>query len=992
MHLVKSLIVVTLATPFVVAGPRGNGLRRRAGGDNKDSNSSSLPTIGLTPSSSTPANGQPSLISVGTAPLGTGISSAPETTEEVVLTDVVYTTLTTCPVTSLVTSGSTSFEEITTTISTVTRTSTSTLCTKCVAPPSKPALSSSSPGETAVSSLQSSIVYSLPQPSLALLSISTSSRAETLGTGGLSAILSTNTIPIIPLQTGISSRPEVPGTAAPSSSVVGFPSFVSLIASATVGVSSTLEFPGYGIVPSPINAPGSPREEIISNATSSIIPVYTAALLGNAYGGGFISTPSVYVTKLPYPNGPSSGIPPGYGSESSITIIENNVTAVNLGASTSAPGPESMTGIESPTLATTITSNGSVLISSLGASTSAPGPQSTTGIGLPAFTATIASNVSILFGSLGASIISATISESEGSTPTFVSLSPFGGEVGQESGSIAVPNVVSIEVPSSLGVGMEASVASSATATAQTGNSGSGSANVVTALIAATSPAGALSAEVNQVSNAVLSSLAAAGLPTSSVNVQVAVVGSSTTLIVGMSGAAAVSSFPISTLIGGVVNLSSVATLSPLDVGSPTSTLTEGTAKLSPVATVLGTGPSSFPISTPIEGAAILSPVVTVSPLGVGSPTSTLIGGVAILSPVVTVSSLSAGSPISAPIRGAAILSAVTTLPLLGAGSSSFPTSVLIGGAAVVSTVATASPPGAGLSSFQAITEAEIAGTSATSAIGFAGVIEASVVPATTIAGVALGLSFSSSGVNIEATLAGSPTSGEMGATIIPSLPAEQSAGPVVTLAVGSSAEQTPAAGQPAASIPTSIVVANGSTALAVIPSPVIGANGLTSLAIFSTPIAPAAGLTTPAVLLTPIVGPNGLTSLAVVATPIVGANGLTSLAIGFETETTPAAGQSNSAPSPVEGFVVVSPPAFIPQVSEGIPIQANIAGSGVANIGFPSGPAESPVSGGSGSGNYSIHVLLNPTAATQFQGSAVKIAFGFGVGLSGLLVFLVLL
>ncbi|CAD6577256.1 MAG: hypothetical protein ASARMPREDX12_008286 [Alectoria sarmentosa] len=1031
MHLVKSLIVVTLATPFVVAGPRGNGLRRRAGGDNKDSNSSSLPTIGLTPSSSTPANGQPSLISVGTAPLGTGISSAPETTEEVVLTDVVYTTLTTCPVTSLVTSGSTSFEEITTTISTVTRTSTSTLCTKCVAPPSKPALSSSSPGETAVSSLQSSIVYSLPQPSLVLLSISTSSRAETLGTGGLSAILSTNTIPIIPLQTGISSRPEVPGTAAPSSSVVGFPSFVSLIASATAGVSSTLEFPGYGIVPSPINAPGSPREEIISNATSSIIPVYTAALLGNAYGGGFISTPSVYVTKLPYPNGPSSGIPPGYGSESSITIIENNVTAVytgleassnsapgpesttgiesptlattitsngsvlisNLGASTSAPpGPESMTGIESLTLATTITSNGSVLISSLGASTSAPGPQSTTGIGLPAFTATIASNVSILFGSLGASIISATISESEGSTPTFVSLSPFGGEVGQESGSIAVPNVVSIEVPSSLGVGMEASVASSATATAQTGNSGSGSANVVTALIAATSPAGALSAEVNQVSNAVLSSLAAAGLPTSSVNVQVAVVGSSTTLIVDSSGAAAVSSFPISTLIGGVVNLSSVATVFPLDVGSPTSTLIEGTANLSPVATVLGAGPSSFPISTPIEGAAILSPVVTVSPLGVGSPTSTLIGGVAILSPVVTVPSLSAGSPTSAPIGGAALLSAVTTVPLLGAGSSSFPTSVLIGGAAVVSTVATASPPGAGLSSFQAITEAEIAGTSATSAIGFAGVIEASVVPATTIAGVALGLSFSSSGVNIEATLAGSPTSGEMGATIIPSLPAEQSAGPVVTLAVGSSAEQTPAAGQPAASIPTSIIVANGSTALAVIPSPVIGANGLTSLAIFSTPIAPAAGLTTPAVLLTPIVGPNGLTSLAVVATPIVGANGLTSLAIGFETETTPAAGQSNSAPSPVEGFVVIPPPAFIPQVSEGIPIQANIAGSGVANIGFPSGPAESPVSGGSGSGNYSIHVLLNPTAATQFQGSAVKIAFGFGLGLSGLLVFLVLL
>ena len=752
---------------------------------------------------------------------------------------------------------------------------------------------------------------------------------------------------MIPLQTAFSSKPEVPGTAATSSSVLGFPSFVSLTASATAGVSSTLEFPGYGIVPSPISTPGSPREEIISNATSSIIPVYTAALLGNAYGGGFISTPSVYVTKLPYPNGPSSGIPPGYGSESSITIIENNVTAVFTGleaSSNSAPGPQSTTGIESPTLATTITSNGSVLISSLGASTLTTGPQSTTGNGPPALTATIASNVSILFGSIGASTISAKISESEGSTPTFVSLSPFGGEMGQESGSIAVPNVVSIEVPSSLGVGIEASVDSSATATAQRGNSGSGSANVVTALIAAMSPAGALTAEVNQVSNAVLSSLAAAGLPTSSVNVQVAVIGSSTTLIVGSSGATAVSSFPVSTLIGGVVTLSPVATVFPLGAGS-----------------------SSFPISTPIEGAAILSPVVTVSPLGVGSPTS-------------------------APIGGAAILSPVTTVSLFGAESSNLPTSVLIGGATVQSTVAIASSIGAGVSSFQAITVAEIAGTSATSAIGFASVIEASVIPATTIAGVALSLSFSSSGVNIEATPAGSPTSGEIGATIIASLPTEQSAGPVVTLAVGSSAEQTPAAGQPAAAIPSSIIVANGNTALAVIPSPVVGANGLTSLAVFSTPIAPAAGLTTPAVLLTPIVGPNGLTSLAVVATPIVGANGLTSLAIGFETETIPATGQSNSASTPVEGFVVVQPPAFTPQVSEGIPIQANIAGSGIANIGFSSGPAESPVSGGSGSGNYSIHVLLNPTAATQFQGSAVRISFGFGVGLSGLMVFLVLL
>ena len=526
------------------------------------------------------------------------------------------------------------------------------------------------------------------------------------------------------------------------------------------------------------------------------------------------------MTPLPYPNGPSSGVPPGYGSQLSITAAQNNVTAIFNG---------------------------------LGASpTSAAGIQSTTEIGVPALTATIASNVSVLFGSYGASTIPATSSENESATPTFISLSPFGGEVGQESGSITIPSVVSSGVPSSLGsatVGIEASVVLSATASRPTGNSESGGANVITALIAATSPAAALSAEVSQVSNAVLSSLAAAGLLTSSVNVQVAVVGSSTTSV----------------------------------VGSP-------------------------------------------------------------------------------------------------------------------------------------------------SATGLVGVTEASIVAATTVAGVVLSPYFSGSGVNVKAIPIGSPTSGEIVASIIPSLPAEQSAGPLVTLAVGSSSEQTGAAGQPVVSVPnlnrfasdttapsvvlssvvgangqtvapeipaaslsTPVIVANGITAIAVVPSPVVGANGLTSLAVFSTPIAPAAGLTTPSVLLTPVVGANGLTSLAVVATPVVGANGLTSLAIGFETEASPAVGQSNSAPTPVEGFVLVQSPSYTSQVSGGIPAQGNTAASG-ANVIVPSVSGESPESGGSGGGNYSIHVFLNPTAATHFEGSAIRGSLSFGVSLFALMVFFVLL
>ena len=526
------------------------------------------------------------------------------------------------------------------------------------------------------------------------------------------------------------------------------------------------------------------------------------------------------MTPLPYPNGPSSGVPPGYGSQSSITVVQNNVTAIfnALGAS----------------------------------STLAAGIQSTTEIGVPALTTAIASNVSVLFGSYGASTIPATSSENESATPTFISLSPFGGEVSQESGSITIPSVVSSGVPSSLGsatVGIEASVVLSATASMPTGNSESGGANVITAFIAATSPAAALSAEVSQVSNAVLSSLAAAGLLTSSVNVQVAVVGSSTTSVVG-------------------------------------------------------------------------------------SPSET----------------------------------------------------------------------------------------------GLAGVTEASIVAGTTVTGVVLSPYFSSSGVNVKAIPASSPTSSEIVASIIPSLPAEQSAGPLVTLAVGSSSEQTAAAGQPAVSVPTlnrfasgttapsvvlspvvgangqivapeipaaslstPVIVANGITAIAVVPSPVVGANGLTSLAVFSTPIAPAAGLTTPSVLLTPVVGANGLTSLAVVATPVVGANGLTSLAIGFETEASPAVGQSNSAPTPVEGFVLVQSPSYTSQVSGGIPAQGSTAASGV-NVIVPSGSGESPESGGSGGGNYSIHVFLNPTAATHFEGSAVRGSLGFGVGLFTLMVCFVLL
>ncbi|KAL9103264.1 MAG: hypothetical protein Q9163_001686 [Psora crenata] len=77
-------------------------------------------------------------------------------------------------------------------------------------------------------------------------------------------------------------------------------------------------FSGFAIVPSPTSQPVVSDKAQYTNVSSSATPVWTPAMLGSAYGGGFIITPSIYVTKLPYPSGPSEGVPPGYGSLSTI--------------------------------------------------------------------------------------------------------------------------------------------------------------------------------------------------------------------------------------------------------------------------------------------------------------------------------------------------------------------------------------------------------------------------------------------------------------------------------------------------------------------------------------------------------------------------------------------------------------------------------------------------------------------------------------------------
>ena len=184
----------------------------------------------------------------------------------------------------------------------------------------------------------------------------------------------------------------------------------------------------------------------------------------------------------------------------------------------------------------------------------------------------------------------------------------------------------------------------------------------------------------------------------------------------------------------------------------------------------------------------------------------------------------------------------------------------------------------------------------------------------------------------------------------------------------------------------TPVLGFNGLTSLAVIPSPVVGANGLTSLAVFSTPIAAANGLTLPAVILTPVVGANGLTSLAVLATPVVGANGLTSLAIGLASELSATIAQPNVTPAPIEESTLIASPAA-PMVSQvGIPAPPLVLPPGASNIVLPPGSAVASF------GNASVHVLLNPTAIAEFQGSAVRLPLGCGIGLISFLMFLLFL
>ncbi|KAL2039448.1 hypothetical protein N7G274_007720 [Stereocaulon virgatum] len=894
-----------------------------------------------TASSSVPARTLSATESVGTS-YGTGSTSASESIQELVVTDVVYTTLTTCPVTSTVTSGNSAIERVTTTISTVTLTSTSTICTKCVAPPKrKPEIPSTSGDETIFSSLPSFVLYSLAQPPSGLppSQLITSSKAETTSTGGPPVIVYSLTLPKVPLTTttpvAASSKPEtaLSSSASSFSETIFFPSSVSL----TMSTASIPSIPGYSIVPSPVSVPGGPGP--LSNATSSIIPLYSAALLGNAYGGGFIHTPSIYVTKISSPSGPSKGFPPGYGFSSTPEIL---ATATPYLSATIAENVISSGILETiPVNFPTITiggGNGSNIIPLATASKDEVSKGSSsvlTAIGvtlvaasISGFSETTIANVT----SQGVTTLQAALATSglpsgseqnapfimaQSSSLVTVSSAKIGGA---STPAIAVP-ALAISVSRTSGLPIESEQ-----------NAPFIMAQLSSLVTVSSAKIGGASTPAITVPALAISVSRTSGLPIESEQNAPFIVAQSSLPAIVSSGYNGGTSIP--------------ATAVP---ALATSGLTSEVEQIAPFI-VAQSSSLAIVSSGTNEGASMsgLSPIVIANSANLPIPQITSLAG-----------EEGAGTPGSAPAaiassQSAAFLSTTGTTEASGFSIAApdslvlessllaptnvrttgtietFPSSlVIVAGAPFMSTTA--------VSEAQTPTPAQIAATILTPVVGANGLTSLAFVP--------------------------SPNEITPYATAL--TPPE---------AVGNLASPT--------GVATPALGVNSLTSFAVIPSPVVGANGLTSLAVFSTPISAANGLTSPAVILTPVVGANGLTSLAILATPVIGANGLTSLAIGAASEQGATIAQPNVTLAPIEESILIAPEAAPSASQIGIPAPPLILPLGASNIVLSSGSAVASF------GNASVHVLLNPTAIAEFQGSAARLSLGCGIGLLGFFMF----
>ncbi|MCJ1477085.1 hypothetical protein MMC13_005756 [Lambiella insularis] len=94
---------------------------------------------------------------------------------------------------------------------------------------------------------------------------------------------------------------------------------------------------------------GTPR--VVVNGSSTVIPLYTPGILGNAYGGGYITMPSIYVTITP---SPVVGVPPGYGfsltPEGSTILVSIPAASTSSSVTREIPDKPQGTGIDVPTV------------------------------------------------------------------------------------------------------------------------------------------------------------------------------------------------------------------------------------------------------------------------------------------------------------------------------------------------------------------------------------------------------------------------------------------------------------------------------------------------------------------------------------------------------------------------------------------------------------------------------------------------------------------
>ena len=112
----------------------------------------------------------------------------------------------------------------------------------------------------------------------------------------------------------VSPEPTLPFPSKPEHGTPEQPSQIISIPELTIpSTSEDTAFSGYRVVPSPSEEATVPTSGASVKVTSSIIPVWTAQMLGNAYGGGIIIPPSIYVTPVSSASVAEVGIPPGYG-------------------------------------------------------------------------------------------------------------------------------------------------------------------------------------------------------------------------------------------------------------------------------------------------------------------------------------------------------------------------------------------------------------------------------------------------------------------------------------------------------------------------------------------------------------------------------------------------------------------------------------------------------------------------------------------------------